>query len=99
MLIERAKKSPKPLYYREEFLDQQLGIYMSEREIPYVTMIDPDDFVRWIFPQLFYSRLPRYEALADQYGYTIKTEDLYQVKTETDFMKLVEKAIKADNVG
>jgi shikimate kinase len=94
MLIERAKTSPKPLYYREEFLDQQLVIYMQERGIPYTTMIDPDDFVRWIFPQLFYSRIPRYEAIADQYGYTITTEDLYQVKTEADFMGLVEQAIE-----
>ena len=93
MLIERAKISPKPLYYREKFLDQQLEIYMQERGISYVTMIDPDDFVRWIFPQLFYSRIPRYEAIASQYGYTIKTEDLYQVKTEVDFMQLVEEAI------
>ncbi len=93
MLIERAKISPKPLYYREKFLDQQLEIYMQERGISYVTMIDPDDFVRWIFPQLFYSRIPRYEAIASQYGYTIKTEDLYQVKTEAEFMQLVEEAI------
>jgi shikimate kinase len=96
MLIERAKTTPKPLYYREEFLDQQLEIYMSERDIAYVTMIDPDDFVRWIFPQLFYARIPRYEAIADKYGYTIKTKDLYQVKTEADFMQLVEKAIEAE---
>ena len=99
MLIERARTSPKPLYYREEFLEQQLEIYMSERDIPYVTMIDPDDFVRWIFPQLFYSRIPRYEAIANQYGYTIKTEDLYQVETEDDFMRLVEKAIEVDNIS
>ncbi len=97
MLIERAKTSPKPLYYREEFLDQQLDIYMQERKLSYTTMIDPDDFVRWIFPQLFYSRIPRYEAIADQYGYTIKTEDLYQVKTEADFMYLVEQAIALGN--
>ncbi|MCK5902906.1 MAG: ATPase, partial [Cocleimonas sp.] len=59
MLIKRAKTAPKPLYYREAFLDQQLDLYLQEKEIPYTTMIDPDDFVRWIFPQLFYSRIPR----------------------------------------
>jgi shikimate kinase len=94
MLIERAKTSPKPLYYREAFLDQQLEVYMQERRIPYTTMIDPDDFVRWVFPHLFYSRIPRYEAIANQYGYSIKTEDLYQVKTEADFMGLVEQALE-----
>ena len=96
MLIERAIKSPKPLYYREAFLDEQLEIYMQEKAISYVSLIDPDDFVTWIFPQLFYSRIPRYEAIAEQYGYTIKTEDLYQVKTEADFLALLEKAMNKD---
>ena len=96
MLIERAIKSPKPLYYREAFLDEQLEIYMQEKELSYVSLIDPDDFVTWIFPQLFYSRIPRYEAIAEQYGYTIKTEDLYQVKTEADFLALLEKAMNKD---
>jgi len=94
-LIERAKKSPKPLYYRDDFLDEQLAIYMDEKELSYVAMIDPDDFVKWIFPKLFYSRIPRYEAIANKYGYTIKTEDLYHIKTEADFIALVEKAIQA----
>ena len=96
MLIERAIKSPKPLYYREAFLDEQLEIYMQEKGLSYVSLIDPDDFVTWIFPQLFYSRIPRYEAIAEQYGYTIKTEDLYQVKTEADFLALLEKAMNKD---
>jgi len=94
-LIERSKSAPKPLYYRPEFLDEQLAIYMQENNLDYVAMINPDDFVRWIFPRLFYSRIPRYEAIAKQYGYTIKTEDLYQIKTEDDFLTLVEAAITA----
>ena len=92
-LIERSKSAPKPLYYRAEFLDEQLSIYMQENKLEYVAMIDPDDFMRWVFPRLFYSRIPRYEAIAEKYGYTIKTEDLYQIKTEDDFLTLVEKAL------
>lgn len=94
-LIERAKSSPKPLYYRPEFLDEQLAIYMQENNHEYVAMINPDDFVRWVFPRLFYARIPRYEAIAEKYGYTITTEELYQVKTENDFLKLVENALDA----
>ena len=56
-------------------------------------MIVPDEFVRWVFPRLFYDRIPRYESIAEQYGYTIKTEDLYKIKTESDFLQLVENAI------
>ena len=92
-LIRRAASDPKPLYYREAFLDEQLQIYMQEKGIRYVAMIDPDDFVRWIFPRLFNSRIPRYQAIADQYGYTITTTDLWQVKSVDDFLKLIEHAL------
>ncbi len=92
-LIARAKSSPKPMYYRADFLDEQLAIYMAENNLEYVAMIDPDEFVRWVFPRLFYSRIPRYEAIAKKYGYTIKTKDLYKIKDEADFLALVENAL------
>jgi hypothetical protein len=92
-LINRAESDPKPLYYREVFLDQQLEIYMRDNGLPYVAMIDPDAFVRWMFPRLFYSRIPRYEAIAEQYGYTITTDELHSINNEQDFMKLVESAL------
>lgn len=92
-LIERARTSPKPLYYRPEFLDEQLEIYMQENKLEYVAMVNPDEFVRWVFPRLFYARIPRYEAIAEKYGYTIKTRDLYKIKTEADFLELVGNAL------
>ena len=88
-LIKRAKRSPKPLYYRESFLDEELAAYMSEKHLDYVALIDPDDFVRWVFPHLFYSRIPRYEAIAEQYGYTITTEEVTGVQDENDFLELI----------
>lgn len=92
-LIRRAEQDPKPLYYREAFLDEQLAVYMSERGLDYVALIDPDDFVRWMFPRLFYSRIPRYEALANRYGYTVTTTDLWQVRDERGFVDLIERVI------
>lgn len=92
-LIRRAEADPKPLYYREAFLDEQLAIYMSEQGLDYVALIDPDDFVRWMFPRLFYSRIPRYEAMAARYGYTVTTDQLATVRDEGDFLALVERAI------
>ena len=92
-LIQRAQTDPKPLYYRESFMEEQLNIYMQENNLPYVAMIQPDEFVRWIFPRLFYSRIPRYETIAGQYGYTVTTDELANVRSEADFMKLVEQAI------
>jgi shikimate kinase len=93
-LIRRAELAPKPLYYREDFLDEQLALYMKERSLEYIAQIDPDDFVRWVFPRLFYSRIPRYEAIAREQGYTITTTDLSRVQTEEDFLQLVEHALE-----
>jgi len=92
-LIKRAKKEPKPLYYREEFLDEQLNSYMQEKNIEYAALIEPDDFVRWVFSRLFYSRIPIYQKLADQYGYTICSNEIAKVKSETDFLALIEKSL------
>jgi len=93
-LIARAERDPKPLYYPEEFLDEQLGVYMGERGLDYVALIDPDDFVRWVFPRLLAARLPRYRAIAGRYGYTIGTDRLYAVRTEADFLALVEETLQ-----
>lgn len=93
VLIERAEQDPKPLYYRDDFLDQQLAAYKSEHDLPYVAMIDPDDFVRWMFPRLFYARIPRYESIAQQYGYIVSTEELAGVRDEQDFVAVLEQAV------
>lgn len=92
-LIRRAVSDPKPLYYREAFLDEQLALYMREQGIGYVAEIAPDEFVRWIFPKLFYSRIPRYEQIAARYGYTVTTEELAGVRDEETFLHLVEQAV------
>ena len=96
-LIQRAESDPKPLYYREAFLDEQLAVYLKENKLEYVAMIDPDEFVRWVFSKLFYSRIPRYDAIAEKYGYTITTDELSQVKNEKELMELIEKAIQRKN--
>lgn len=93
LLIERAQSHPKPLYYRAEFLDQQLEIYLRERDLRYVAEVDPNDFVTWVFPALFRSRVPRYEALAKRYGYTVDAREVLAVRDERDFIDLVAEAI------
>lgn len=92
-LIDRAKSAPKPLYYRAEFLEEQLAIYLQENNLSYAAEMDPDEFTRWIFPRLFHSRIPRYEAIAKEHGYTVTSEEVSQVRDEKDFNALVELAI------
>ena len=92
-LIRRAEEDPKPLYYRAEFLDEQLGHYLRDHGHGYVAEIDPDAFVRWMFPRLFYSRIPRYETIAREYGYVLSTAELKDARDEASFLSVVEKAL------
>jgi len=93
-LFERAARHPKPLYYRESFLDAHLALYMKERNIEYVTLIEPDDFVRWVFPHLFRARLPRYRAITEQHGYTIAARDALAVTSADEFLQLISDALR-----
>ncbi len=92
-LIERAKNAPKPLYYRAEFLHEQLEIYLKENNLQYAAQMVPDEFTRWVFPRLFHSRIPRYEAIAKPHGYTVTSQEVSQVKNQHDFLQLLEKVI------
>lgn len=92
-LILRAQSDPKPLYYRPEFLQEQLAIYLEEQQFQFAAQMDPDEFTRWIFPRLFRSRIPRYEAIANPDGYTVTSEEVAQVRDEADFLQLLELAI------
>lgn len=94
-IIERAKTDPKPLYYREEFLDEKLEEFMRLKNYTTTDQIPPDEFVTWVFPELFKSRLPRYQAIADQYGYTVDANDVAAVKGEDDFIRLVADALSS----
>ncbi len=93
LLIGRARETPKPLYYREEFLDRQLAEYMQEKGYSSTEEIPPDDFVTWVFPRLLQARLPRYQRIADQYGYVIDAADICELRDEKDFLDLVADAI------
>jgi hypothetical protein len=88
-LVERAIEDPKPLYYQEPFLDENLSRYLQESGLKSADQIVPDDFVRWVFPALVAHRRPKYEALAAEHGYTIDARKLEQIRGEADFLELV----------
>jgi len=92
-LIERAQSDPKPLYYRPAFLREQLDIYLQENNLGYAAEMDPDAFTRWVFPRLFHSRLPRYQAIAGPHGYTVTSREVAAVRDEADFLELLETVI------
>jgi hypothetical protein len=92
-LIARAQSDPKPLYYRPSFLEEQLAVYLQENNLGYAAEMDPDEFTRWVFPRLFHSRIPRYEAIAGPHGYTVTSREVARVRDEADFLELLETVI------
>ena len=92
-LIQRAIDSPKPLYYQERFLDEKLGEFMDGEGIEKIDDIDPNRFVRWMFPKLVEHRRPLYQALADEHGYTVESRDVEQVRDEADILEMIAGAL------
>lgn len=97
-LIERAQSDPKPLYYRPAFLQEQLAVFLRENKLEFAAEMDPDEFTRWVFPRLFHSRIPRYEAIAEPYGYTVTSQEVTQVRDEADFLELLDAVIDRTGV-
>lgn len=92
-LLLRAQTDPKPLYYREAFLDEEVTAYLRDKGLQYVAEVDPDTFTRWVFPKLFRSRIPRYEAIAKAHGYVVTSDEIAAVADESHFFTLLEEAI------
>ena len=92
-MIRRSIENPKPMYYQEAFLDEQLGKFLEENGLTSTAEIVPDEFVRWIFPRHVAHRRPKYEALADRYGYTVDARAIERVTDEADFLALVAEAM------
>lgn len=94
-LVRRAIAHPKPLYYQARFLDEALAEYMSEKDLTSTALIDPADFVRWVFPRLVAHRLPLYQYIADHYGVTVDASRVTDVHDEADFLNLIAEALDA----
>jgi hypothetical protein len=92
-LVQRANDDPKPLYYQEPFLDAKLAEYLKTTGVESPSQIVPDEFVRWIFPALVVHRRPKYEALANEYGYIVDARHAEAVRSEQDFLDLVASAL------
>ena len=95
-LIRRQKAHPKPLYYGETFFRRSLALYLESEGLDSPDDIDPDRFVRWIFPRLVERRRPLYEGIAATYGYTVTAADAESVRDERDFIDLVARAIDVE---
>ncbi len=93
-LVRRFDKAPKPMSYQPEFLDRVWAEYLSKNRIQ-PDEVNPDDFIRWTYRQALDHRQPRYAKMAEQWGITVKAEDVYAVKSAQDFEDLIARTLEA----
>jgi len=93
-LIRRFKHSPKPMYYQPHFLVAKWNEFKALNKVKDDADVDPDAFGAWGFEALLKDRLPRYQQLADNFGYTIEASDLATVRDGDEFLDLVAGAIR-----
>jgi hypothetical protein len=96
-LVRRFKESPKPMYYRPEFLVEKWEEYKALNGIADDNKVDPDLFGAWGFEALLRDRLPRYQKLADKLGYTVEAADVATVRDGDEFLDLMAGAIRRRN--
>ena len=56
--------------------------------------VDPAGFGAWGFEALLHDQLPRYQALADNFGYVVEASDLALVRDGDEFIDLMAAAIE-----
>lgn len=93
-LVKRFKKSPKPMYYQPHFLIEKWAEYKLMHGILDDNDVDPAGFGAWGFEALLHDRLPRYQALADNFGYVVEASDLATLRDGDEFVDLVASAIE-----
>ena len=87
-LIRRFDRAPKPMYYQPDFLAAAWSDYLAETgDAP--EKVDPDAFVRWTYARALAHRQPRYRAMADNWGITLRAEDMWAVQSPQDFDDLI----------
>jgi hypothetical protein len=92
-LVRRFKQSPKPMYYRPHFLVEKWAEFKTLNGVKADADVDPAAFGAWGFEALLHDRLPRYQALAERYGYVVEASDLATVRDGDEFLDLVAGAI------
>jgi hypothetical protein len=96
-LVRRFRENPKPMYYQPQFLVEKWAEYKRLNGIADDDKVDPDGFGAWGFEALLHDRLPRYQRLADKFGYTVDAADLATVRDGDEFLDLLAGAIRRRN--
>ena len=82
------------MYYQPPFLTKKWAEFKKKNAVADDAKVDPQSFGAWGFEALLHDRLPRYQKLADNFGYSIDAADLATVRDGEEFVDLVATAIK-----
>jgi hypothetical protein len=97
-LLERFKKSPKPMFYNESFLKEKWAEYLMEyNETP--NEVEPDNFMSYGFNALILRRLPIYEKIATNWGVTLQATDITELTTPDELIEIIAEAVDKKNLA
>jgi len=95
-LHQRFVKSPKPMFYNEDFLKTKWSEYCTNaRQEP--SQVEPDQFMSAGFKALILHRIPIYSKIATNWGVTVDSSELSQQTSHDDFVEIVAEAIDKKN--
>jgi len=96
-LLERFKKSPKPMFYNESFLKEKWAEYlMVYNENP--DEVEPDNFMSYGFNALILRRLPIYEKIATNWGVALQATDITELTTPDELIEIIAEAVDKKNL-
>ena len=81
------------MYYPEPFLRQVWSDYLAEIGSA-EDAVDPDAFIVWGFRRLLAHRIPRYNAIGENWGVTVEAAEIEALRTPEDFDALIAEAIR-----
>ncbi len=87
-LIERFDRAPKPMFARKEAMTHRWAQYLDDHGIAEAD-VDPDTFIRWSYRQMLSDRLPRYAAIAENWGVAIDADAFQGVTSNAEFEAVV----------
>lgn len=93
-LAARFDAAPKPIYFGEPFLSALWEEYCAARGVTEAA-VDPDDFMRWGYRRSLTHRLPRYKAMAENWGVTVSADSIAGVADARDFTALIADTLAA----
>lgn len=91
-LVKRFSAAPKPMYFGAEFLDDLWARYCRENN-QLEADVDPDAFMIWAYRQCLDHRLPRYQAIAQNWGITVNARDIAEVRDCADLDHMISSAL------